>query len=123
MKKRIAAVILLAMLLLSSCQGGEKEDSGAFQEASDRAYAAKGYAETLFALHMEQAGISQYEIEQTSYGFRTSLEPRYFVEFAYQAEGKSRTYGYVVSVNDDYQCSLLEESGEIPVYDLLLEEE
>ena len=112
--------ICLLCIVLSGCKDNnnnsiEFEHNEVMQALSDRSYAAKTFAAPLFAEHMTSQDISDYTIEQSSYGFYTSEIPDsvYVVGYLYSVNGSMEKYGYKIVVDENENCSVLEEGVEV----------
>lgn len=86
-------------------------DPQAFQEAYDRAYTASLYAEDNL---VNELGVNKDSITKGSYGFVPGEEMEYFAAFAWNDEnGNENKYGYKISVNDEYECMIIESGQDI----------
>ena len=122
MKRRTVFFMCICLLciVLSGCKDNnnnsiEFEHNEVMQALADRSYAAKTFADPLFAEHMTSQDISDYTIEQSSYGFYTSETPDsvYVVGYLYSVNGSMEKYGYKIVVDENENCSVLEEGVEV----------
>lgn len=84
----------------------QDESSSGFQELYDRARAAKEYA-----LHAMQAqGVEENAITATNYGFAADNSTTFLITFTFKSGSGERAYGYRIEVNNDHDCTIVEES-------------
>ena len=76
---------------------------------------AKDFAMQLFENRMNDEYDDNFKLEKTYYGFNVSSESEttYIVVFHYICNENNERYGYMVSVNQLGQCSLLDEGSDV----------
>lgn len=106
------AALLCCVLWGCAAPAAQANPSAGMQIVADRSYAAKEYANGLFAALMEE---QDYTIEQTAYGAKTSemTDSLYLIGYLYRVDGSLQKYGYKIHVDNDFNCTLREEGAEI----------
>ncbi len=90
----------------------DQPSSEGMQEATNRAGAALQYAEQRL---VQEHGIARDSVNGRFYGFVTADPVYYIVGFTYTVPGTDteKSYGYHISVDDNYHFEILEQNEEI----------
>lgn len=114
MKKNLCIILSTFLIIFTFVGCKVTDESGAFQELSDRTYIAKDFATDQFEEYMKDQNKKDYKVEQTNYGFiATENEPTYIVGIKYSANNSLDYYSYKIQVNDDMSCKILKEGSDI----------
>lgn len=116
-KTVISALVCLLCLSFVGCKNDDiqLEQDTSMQTLADRSYTAKEFADGLFASYIASLGDSDYSVVQTAYGFITGEidSSLYSVGYLYNVDGKLKTYGYKISVDDSENCTVVVEGVEV----------
>lgn len=101
----LSLTLILCMVIFYKHFSTTDSLSAALEEVNNRAAIARNYAEKQL---MQKTGISPDQIKSCLYSFDREEPVYYKVVFTYGKEGEEseKVYGYQISVNDSYYCTI-----------------